>query len=411
MKRILILGGGTAGTIVANKLYQELDPENWKITVVDKDDVHFYQPGFLFIPFGIYKGKRDVMRSRRRYMPRGVELILSEIEIIEPDKNQVIIKKDNRTLPYDFLIITTGSHTAPEETPGLTDHGWRKSIFDFYTIDGALALSKKLRTWEGGRMVLNITEMPIKCPVAPLEFMFLVDWYFHEHNMRDKVELVMATPLDGAFTKPRASSILGNILEEKNIKLVTEFNTGEVDPDSKQIISYDERKVDYDLLISIPTIMGSELIARSGMGDELNFVPTEKHTLKARDFDNIFVLGDATNLPSSKAGSVAHFEGEVFLENFLRYIDGLDLLPTFDGHANCYIESGFGKGFLIDFNYDVEPLPGMYPLPGIGPFSLLQESRMNHWGKMIFRWMYWNILLKGKPMPVTAELSMAGKWL
>jgi sulfide:quinone oxidoreductase len=204
---------------------------------------------------------------------------------------------------------------------------------------------------------------------------------------------------------------LGNILEEKNIKLVTEFNTGEVDPDGRKLISYDERTVDYDLLVSIPTIMGSEVIERSGMGDELNFVPTEKYTLKAKNFDNVFVLGDATDLPSSKAGSVAHFEGEVFIENFLRYIDGLDLLPTFDGHANCYIESGFGKGFLIDFNYDVEPLPGKYPLPGIGPFSLLQESRMNHWGKMIFRWMYWNILLKGKPMPVTTEMSMAGKWL
>jgi sulfide:quinone oxidoreductase len=411
MKRILILGGGTAGTLVANKLYQELDPDEWKITVVDRDDLHFYQPGFLFIPFGIYKGKQDVTRSRRRYIPRGVELILSEIEVIEPDKNQVRIKKDNRILPYDFLIITTGSHTAPEETPGLTEHEWRKSIFDFYTVDGAMALAKKLRTWQGGRLVLNITEMPIKCPVAPLEFMFLADWFFHEHNMRDKVELVMVTPLDGAFTKPRASAILGNILEEKNIKLVTLFDTGEVDPDKKKLISYDEREVEFDLLVTIPTIMGSDVIERSGIGDELNFVPTEKYTLKAKEFDNVFVLGDATDLPSSKAGSVAHFQGEVFIENFLRYIDGLDLLPTFDGHANCYIESGFGKGFLIDFNYDVEPLPGKYPLPGIGPFSLLQESRMNHWGKMIFRWMYWNILLKGKPMPVTAEMSMAGKWL
>jgi len=411
MKRVLILGGGTAGTLVANKLYQELDPDEWQITVVDKDDRHYYQPGFLFIPFGIYKGKQDVMRSRRRYLPRGVELILSEIEIIEPDKNQVQIRRNNRTLPYDFLIITTGSHTAPEETPGLAEHEWRKSIFDFYTVDGAIALGKKLRTWQGGRLILNITEMPIKCPVAPLEFMFLADWFFHEHNMREQVELVLVTPLDGAFTKPRAASILGNILEEKNIKLVTEFNTGEVDPDGRKLISYDERTVDYDLLVSIPTIMGSEVIERSGMGDELNFVPTEKYTLKAKNFDNVFVLGDATDLPSSKAGSVAHFEGEVFIENFLRYIDGLDLLPTFDGHANCYIESGFGKGFLIDFNYDVEPLPGKYPLPGIGPFSLLQESRMNHWGKMIFRWMYWNILLKGKPMPVTAEMSMAGKWL
>ena len=411
MKRILILGGGTAGTIVANKLSQVLSPDEWQITIVDKDDRHFYQPGFLFIPFGIYKGAQDVMRSRRRYLPRGVKLILSEIELIEPNKNQVRIKKGNRTLPYDFLIITTGSHTAPEETPGLTEHEWRKSIFDFYTLEGAIALSKKLRTWQGGRLVLNITEMPIKCPVAPLEFMFLADWYFHEHNLREKVELVLATPLDAAFTKPRAASILGGILEEKNIKLETDFNTGEVDPDGHKLISYDERTVDYDLLITIPTIMGSELIERSDMGNELNYVPTEKHTLKAKHHDNVFVLGDATDLPSSKAGSVAHFEGEVFLENFLRYIDGLELLPTFDGHANCYIESGFGKGFLIDFNYDVEPLPGMYPLPGIGPFSLLQESRANHWGKMIFRWMYWNILLKGKPMPVTAEMSMAGKWL
>jgi len=411
MKRVLILGGGTAGTLVANKLYQELDPDEWQITVVDKDDRHYYQPGFLFIPFGIYSIKQDVMRSRRRYLPRGVELILSEIEVIEPDKNQVQIRRNNRTLPYDFLIITTGSHTAPEETPGLAEHEWRKSIFDFYTVDGAIALGKKLRTWQGGRLILNITEMPIKCPVAPLEFMFLADWFFHEHGLRDRVDLTFVTPLPGAFTKPRAASRLGDILEEKNIEVVPEFNIMEVDADAKKIVAYDETEVAYDLFVTIPTNMGDPVIERSGLGDELNFVPTEKHTLKAKNMEDVFVLGDATDLPSSKAGSVAHFQGDVFIENFLRYIDGLDLLPTFDGHANCYIESGFGKGFLIDFNYDVEPLPGKYPLPGIGPFSLLQESRMNHWGKMIFRWMYWNILLKGKPMPVTTEMSMAGKWL
>jgi len=409
MKRLLILGGGTAGTMVANRLVHELDMAEWQITVVDQDETHYYQPGFLFIPFGTY-GKADVMRPKRDYLPREVEVIISEIRVIEPDKNQVQLVKENRTLSYDYLIVTTGSHIVPEETPGLMEDEWRKSIFDFYTPDGAVALHHFLRTWQGGRLVLNVAEMPIKCPVAPLEFLFLADAYFQERDMRDRVELIYATPLPGAFTKPIASQQLGNLLEAKNIKLVTDFNIGSVDNDKKVITSYDEQSVEFDLLVSIPTNMGSEVIERSDMGDDLNFVPTEKHTLKARDYDNVFVLGDATNLPSSKAGSVAHFQVDVFIENFMRYLDGLELLPTFDGHANCFIESGHGKGFLIDFNYDVEPLPGMFPMPGVGPFSLLKESRVNHWGKMMFRWTYWNVLLKGKEMPIPAQMSMAGKW-
>jgi sulfide:quinone oxidoreductase len=258
--------------------------------------------------------------------------------------------------------------------------------------------------------VLNVAEMPIKCPVAPLEFLFLADAFFQERGIRDQVELVYATPLSGAFTKPIASQRLGDLLDEKNIRLVTDFNIAQVDPDARTISSYDDRAVEFDLLVSVPVNMGSAVIDRSGLGDDFGFIPTEKHTLKAKEFDNVFVLGDATNLPSSKAGSVAHFQVDVFIENFMRYIDGLELIPSFDGHANCFIESGHGKGFLIDFNYDVEPLPGKFPLPGVGPFSLLQQSRINHWGKMMFRWTYWNILLKGKEMPIPAQMTMAGKW-
>ena len=155
--------------------------------------------------------------------------------------------------------------------------------------------------------------------------------------------------------------------------------------------------------------MGDDVIERSGMGDEFQFVPTDKHTLKADNYDNVFVIGDATNLPSSKAGSVAHFEADILLENILSAIDGRELKAKFDGHANCYIESGFGKGILIDFNYDTEPLPGKFPLPGIGPFSLLEETKMNHYGKVMFRWMYWNLLLKGSELPIESHMTMAGK--
>lgn len=409
MKKLLILGAGTAGTMAANKLSHVLGSDEWQITIVDQNETHYYQPGFLFIPFGIY-GEQDVIKPKRDFIPPGVEMILSEIELIEPEQNRVKIAKDNRYLYYDYLIIATGTHPRPEETPGLTEGEWRESIHDFYTYDGAIALAKKLRTWEGGRLAVNIMEVPYKCPVAPMEFIFLADWYFHERRMRDKVDLKLVTPLPGAFTKPRASRLLGDTLENKNIGLVTEFYPERVDPDKKVLISYDEEEVEYDLLVTIPVNMGAEVIGRSGLGDELNHVHVDKHTLQSKKHENIFVLGDAANLPTSKAGSVAHFAVEVFTENFVRHIEGLEMLEQFDGHSNCFIESGFGKGILIDFNYDVEPLPGKYPLPGIGPFSLLQESEMNHWGKVMFRWMYWHFLLKGREMPITAQMTMAGKW-
>lgn len=409
MKKLLILGAGTAGTMVANKLSHVLGRDEWKITIVDQDETHYYQPGFLFIPFGLY-GENDVIKPKRDFIPPGVEMIVSEIELIEPEHNRVRIAKDKRFLYYDFLIIATGTHPRPDETPGLTEDEWWRSIHDFYTHEGAVALAKHLRTWDGGRLVVSIMELPYKCPVAPMEFIFLADWYFHERRMRDKVDLTLVTPLPGAFTKPRASQLLGNTLEDKNINLIPDFYPERVDPENKVLVSYEEEEVPYDLLVVVPVNMGADVIGRSGLGDELNHVPVDKHTFLSTQYDNIFALGDAANLPTSKAGSVAHFAAEVFVENFLRYIEGQEMISEFDGHANCFIESGFGKGILIDFNYDIEPLPGKFPLPGIGPFSLLQESEMNHWGKMMFRWMYWNILLKGKEMPITAQMSMAGKW-
>jgi sulfide:quinone oxidoreductase len=409
MKNFLILGAGTAGTMVANKMAGMLNLDEWKITIIDQDETHYYQPGFLFIPFGIYSSK-DVIKPKRDFIPQNVEFIYSEIKLIEPDKNRVHLVRGDRVIKYDTLVIATGSRTVPAETDGLLDNGWHKNVFDFYTIEGAVALSRFFKFWKGGRMVLNVTEMPIKCPVAPLEFLFLADWFFHERGIREDVEITFATPLPGAFTKPRASALLGDMLDLKGIKLEAEYNIMEVDHDKNLIRSYDEREIPFDVFITIPVNMGAEVIDRSGMGDELNFVPTDKHTLQSKKWENVWVIGDAANVPTSKAGSVAHFMLDVLIENILRQMEGLEPLPKFDGHANCFIESGFEKGVLIDFNYDVEPLPGKYPLPGFGPFSLLKESPVNHWGKMMFRWIYWNVLLKGGEMPFESQMTMAGKW-
>jgi len=392
--------------MVVNKLRHRLDRAEWEISVVDRSDRHFYQPGYLFIPFGGDK-PNEIVKPRRRFIPDGVDLVYGEVDRVAPDAGAVLLTH-GRHLPYDYLVIATGVEPRPDQTPGMLDGGqWHTSIFDFYTYDGAVALAAALREFEGGRLVVHVVDMPIKCPVAPLEFTFLADAFFRRCGMRDRVDLVYATPLPGAFTKPVASRLLGSMLDERKIALETDFLLERVE--GKNLVSYDERKIPFDLLVTVPLNMGAEYVARSGLGNELNLVPVDKHTLLSTAYPNIFGLGDASNIPASKAGSVAHFSVEVFTDNFLQHVRGEPMTGRFDGHANCFVESGDGKALLIDFSYDTEPLPGKYPVPGVGPFSLLKETAINHWGKLAFRWMYWNLLLPGRPIPLPAHMSMAGK--
>jgi sulfide:quinone oxidoreductase len=393
--------------MIINKLRPRLREDEWTITVVDASPDHHYQPGYLFIPFGTYQPD-EIVKPKKSFVPQGVELVMGEIDLVEPEESKVKLV-DGTELPYDQLIIATGTTPRRSETEGLDSPEYGISIHDFYTLEGATKLADVLADWEGGRLVMNIVEMPIKCPVAPLEFMFLADSFFSEKGMRDKVDLTYVTPLDGAFTKPVAAKHLGAMLEERSIALEPDFMVMEVDSDRKALVSYDEREVPYDLLITVPVNMGADYVERSGLGDELNHVMVDKHTFLADDQENIFAVGDASNIPTSKAGSVAHFAVEVFVDNFLQHIRGAAMTGQFDGHANCFIESGHGKGLLIDFNYDVEPLPGKYPLPGIGPFSLLKETEANHWGKLMFKWTYWNVLLPGRDLPLPAAMAMAGK--
>ena len=408
MKKILILGAGTAGTMMANHLDKKVDKKKWSITIIDQHEKHYYQPGFLFIPFGIYS-EEDVTKEKTKFLPKGVEYIQSAISLIEAQENQVVLN-NKKVISYDILIIATGCDIAPDEIEGLAK-GWRKNIFDFYTFEGSVALREKLKDWKGGKLVLHIAEMPIKCPVAPLEFAFLADWFFSEKKgIRKDVELIYVTPLESAFTKPKSSGVLGDLFPKKGIEMVINFNVSHVDAKRKKLVSLDGKEVDYDLLVTIPPNMGSELIERSDLGDDLNFVPTDKHTLQSKAHENMFVIGDATDIPASKAGSVAHFEAEILTENILSYINKKPMNAHFDGHANCYIESGYNKAFLIDFNYEYEPVEGTFPLPGIGPFSLLKETRINHFGKMAFRHIYWNMLLKGIPIPtVPPRMKKSGK--
>jgi sulfide:quinone oxidoreductase len=405
MRKIVILGSGAGGTIVANMLRNKLVESEWQITIIDRVDQHHYQAGYLFIPFEVYS-VNDILKPKKEFIPKGVDFVVDTI--VKIDKEQRRVETATGQYDYDWLIIATGCDIVPSEIEGMMD-GWRKDIFDFYTLEGAIELRKKLKYFDSGKVVLNIAELPFKCPIAPLEFVFMADWFFTANGVRDKVEIEFVTPLDNVFTKPVAAGILAEFAAKKNINVTPNFDIARVNANEKTIESHKGEKVGYDLLVAIPTNMGDKAIIDSELGDPLGFIPTDNHTLKVENTDRMFAIGDGTNVPTSKAGSVAHYMAYTLVENLVREIDGHEAKPTFDGHATCFLASGFEKAILLDFNYEVEPLPGKFPFPGMGPFSLLQESLNNHWGKMMFKWVYWNLMMKGLDLPLEPQMNLAGK--
>ena len=393
---MVILGSGTAGTLTANRLQRMYDERDFRITIVDQNDDHVYQPGLLFVPFGLAQ-PHHLVRSRPRQLNEGIDYTSARIERVDLNERTVHLGGGIR-LSYDVLVVATGARLLPEETEGLTGPGWGENVFTFYDLPGAVGLHHALERFDGGRVVIDVADLPLKCPVAPLEFVFLADWYFQRRGIRDKVRLTYATPLDSAFTKPVAAKTLGGLLADKGIELVTEFTLGAVAGAGGRLVSYDEREVPFDLAVVVPLHGGAEYVGRSeGLGDELDFVPVDPHTLQLPGRPEVFAIGDAAGLPASKAGSVAHFEGETLVHNIGRFLAGQPLDASFDGHANCFVETGFHKALLIDFNYDTEPLPGHFP--GSVGLPLLKESHANHLGKLAFEWLYWHSLLPGRELP------------
>ena len=411
-KNILILGAGTAGALVANTLVRKLDLSQWEITVVDRASEHVYQPGLLFLPFRLYgyEHREDVARPIESPLPASARFVNAEVEAIDTTARRV--QTSAGAIAYEWLVVALGCEGRADEVDGLIDAGKTGNAHTFYTLDGALAMQDALERMDGGHLVLDIADHPVKCPVAPIEFVFLADYFFRLRKRRDRIRITLVTPLTGCFTKPVATEVLGKLLVEKNIEVVPNFVLASVDGAKRTIRAFDGRTVDYDLLVAIAPNLGPEVLTDAKLADESGYALTDPRTLKARKAEHVYVIGDNTNVATSKAGSVAHFEAETLVENLLREMKGEKPLPSFDGHSNCFIETGFRKAMLIDFNYDLEPLPGKFPLPGVGPMTLLGESYVNHWGKLAFRWVYWNMLLPGRLADVpllTAKMSFLGK--
>lgn len=406
---VLVLGDGTGGLVAANLLAKEAKARNLslQIRLIGDSPMHTYQPGLLFLPFQTpgYRHLSDIQRETAQFVGSGVDYFVERITAI--DTQSRVVSTEQGSHSYDWLVLALGCRTVLEDVEGLTER-WGTRAFGFYTPDSALRLAQALQEFKGGDFVIDIAEMPIKCPVAPLEFACLVDEFLTERGLRGKTELTLVTPLTGAFTKPICNEMLTDMLVGKGVKVVANASLAAVTDTT--IACPDGKTVPYDMLVTVPPHEGSELIDDAGLGDGLGFGFTDKQTLKALKAERVFLLGDNTNVPTSKAGSVAHFQAEVVVHNLLREIDGKPAMPLADGHANCFIETGFGKAILIDFNYDIQPVPGKFPLPVLGPMTLLKETWLNHLGKLGFKPIYWKMLLPGRHIPLVGlRMSTSGK--
>lgn len=377
MKKFLIIGGGTAGTMVGNKLAKglanEIAEHEVTITIISEKDYHVYQPGYLYIPFHL-KQPEDLIRPIEQVIDSKIQLIIDKAVEINTVAKSVTLKK-GATLSYDYLIIATGSHPQSVEIPGLDEAG-----HIFYEMDRALKLREAMDHFDGGKVVVAVG-LPHKCPVAPLEFTMMFEDWARTRGIREKTEITYAYPLAGPYGTASVAELATKEFGERDITIETFFMIDHVDPKTKEIVSMDGTRLPFDLLVVIPPHKGSEVVREAGLGDSGGWLPVDRHKLSLENKEDVFVVGDATNLPISKAGSTAHFESEILAENLIEKVKGLPGNRRYNGKVFCFIETGLNKATYISFDYDNPPKP-------------VTPSKMVHYAKAAYNSGHW-VNLKG----------------
>ncbi|MGZ5292796.1 MAG: NAD(P)/FAD-dependent oxidoreductase [Actinomycetota bacterium] len=381
--RVVVLGGGVGGTLIANLLDKDLG-HDVHVTVVDPTGMHDYQPGYLYVALGEAKG-HWLTREERTLLRGGVDLAIERGIRIHPDAGTVQLERGGE-LSYDYLVIATGARLVPESIPGLSE-----GSFEFYSLPGAERLSQELARFTGGRIKVGVAGIPYKCPPAPVEFTFMVEEYLRKRGIRDQSEVELLSPLNRAFTIESASKLIAPIMEERGIGLTTFFNVEAVDPSAGVVESLEGEKQEYDLLVLVPPHKGQQVVIDSGLGDPGGWLPTDKHTLNVEGQEHIFALGDATNLPISKSGSTAHFEAPVIASRIASLIHGTAPKENYGGRVMCFLETGNGQATSLRFDYEHPPVPP-------------QPNRAWHMAKWLFNRMYWETVPQGR-IPENAPFS------
>ncbi|MBO2531624.1 MAG: pyridine nucleotide-disulfide oxidoreductase [Thermoactinomycetaceae bacterium] len=370
-RRIVVLGGGTAGTMVANRLARRLTDQirskEVEILLITNTEKHIYQPGYLSIVFN-EQAPEHFIREEKDLIRRDVHLIVDEIQRIEPEQNRVL--SDRAEYPYDYLVIATGSRPDFGSVPGL-----RESAHNFYTLEGAIRLRDTLAGMKRGRILITV-DIPHKCPAAPLEIALMLDDYFRRRGVREQVEIKYTYPIGRIHALESVAEWALPRFEERDILHETFFNLERVDPERKAVITMDGEEHPFDVLISVPAHKGAQVILDSGIGDGMGFVPTDRHSLKMKGFDNVYAIGDATDLPISKAGSTAHYQSEPLIRNLVSRLRGLPETAVYDGKVACFLENSLRDASFIVFDYEHPPKPAA-------------ASELLHWMKMAYGEIYW----------------------
>jgi sulfide:quinone oxidoreductase len=387
--KVVVLGGGVGGTLVANLLSKQLG-RDVKVTVVDPTGMHHYQPGYLYLALGQANG-RWLVRDERTLLRRDVDLAVEQAVRVDPEAGFVQLERGGK-LEYDYLVLATGARLVPDLVPGL-----REGSYEFYSLEGAQRLREALRRFRGGRILVGVAGIPYKCPPAPVEFVFMVEDYLRRRGIRDRSEVTLLSPLNRAFTIESASKVIQPIMQQRGIELVTFFNVEAVDPSAGTVSSLEGEKREYDLLVLVPPHRGQQVVVDSGLGDASGWVPTDKFTLQVEGHERIFALGDATNLPISKSGSTAHFEAPVVASRIASLVRGTAPSENYGGRVMCFLETGNRKATVLRFDYEHPPAP---PQPNL----------IWHSAKWLFNRLYWETVPQGRlpeklPVPIPTGRS------
>ena len=400
-QRIVIVGGGVGGTIVANVLARKLHADEAEITVIDATGAHQYMPGWLYLPFNHSAGI-ELSRSERSLLNSHVKLLVGhvaqintqdrELRVLQTGEGQPRGKGKNGkaapapgmiNVPYDYLVLGTGARLTPQDLPGL--HEAEDKWHHFYSLDGALRLRAALDSFQGGRIVLAIGGIPYRCPPAPLEFVFLLDEWLQHRGLRQKTEIHYTFPLNRVFPIESVAEVAAPLLEKRGIKTTVFFNTEAVDTERQVISSLEGEELPYDLLVMVPPHQGARVIKDSGLGDAQGWLPTDRATLLVKGQEHVYALGDATDLPVSKSGSAAHFEAKVVASRIEAAVRGEEPDPKhalYTGEVMCFLETGHNHATQLVFDYEHPPRP---PRP----------SLYYHMEKQIFNRAYWHIVPQG----------------
>jgi sulfide:quinone oxidoreductase len=373
--KVIVLGGGVGGTLAANLISKQLGADG-TVTVIDPVGMHVYQPGFLYVALGQANG-RWLAQDERHLLRNDVQMVIDRAVKVDPVQRTVALAR-GETLGYDYLVVATGSRLAREEIPGLIE-----GAHDFYSLEGAIRLREALHSFTGGRIVMGVAGIPYKCPPAPVEFVFMLEEYLRKRGIREKSTITLASPLNRAFTIETTSKVVQPILKQRGIELATFFNVEAVLPEKKIVTSIEGEELPYELLVLVPPHRGAQVIQESGLGDERGWVPVSRATLQHEKFDNVFGIGDATNLPISKSGSTAHFEAPVVASQIAARVRGTAAKENYGGRVMCFLETGHSQATTIRFDYDHPPVS---PKP----------SLLWHYAKWAFNRVYWVAVPQGR---------------